>query len=420
MSLSKVEILSTKKEWIISIGIILLFFTISISSLYLEYKEFNSIKTNIDVHVINSYKKYNKNHKLYNILVCKYKSATFYTTIWGEINDIKLRDISMRLIIKNISFYDYLKGFFVVSYNHQIGDFYDARYGVYHYLDTLHDDKFASEFYSAIFLATPISKQSRAVYANLGVSHLIALSGFHIGVLSGLLFFIISPIYKLFQQRFFPYRNRFYDVSIAVLIILFMYLLFVDFVPSLLRAFAMIVVGAYLFYRYVEILNFKSLLIVVILLVSIFPKLLFSIGFLLSVSGVFYIYLFIQYTQSLSKLSIVLFLNIWIYFAMLPVVHYFFGTYSHYQLLSPIISLLFTIFYPLVFITHILQIPQALDFILIYISNIEFNSYDIKSSSGELIIYTLLSLYAIRSRVGFILLNLFLGYFFAWNFLIAP
>ena len=90
---------------------VVLFF--SLGSLYLEYKEFVATKKEIEVKVINNYTKHNKKGTRYSVLVCKYKSATFYTTIWGDIIDLKLRSISLVPIVKNLTFLEYLKGFFV-------------------------------------------------------------------------------------------------------------------------------------------------------------------------------------------------------------------------------------------------------------------------------------------------------------------
>jgi len=95
-----------------------------------------------------------------------------------------------------------------------------------------HNNNFISEFYSAIFLATPISKEFRLQISKLGVSHLIALSGFHLSILWIFVYKLTAIPYKYAQKRYFPYRNKIIDLSVIIFIILFFYLFLTDFPPS--------------------------------------------------------------------------------------------------------------------------------------------------------------------------------------------
>ena len=58
----------------------------------------------------------------------------------------------------------------------------------------LYDD--IKELFNALFLATPINKSLRDKCVDFGVSHLIALSGFHLGVLSFVLYWVVYLFYK--------------------------------------------------------------------------------------------------------------------------------------------------------------------------------------------------------------------------------
>ncbi|MCB5267736.1 MAG: ComEC/Rec2 family competence protein, partial [Candidatus Cloacimonetes bacterium] len=81
------------------------------------------------------------------------------------------------------------------------------------------------------------------------MSHLLAISGFHLGVLSTVLFFLVRPMYRLFQKRYFPYAHANRDTFIFVACCLLLYMLFLGTPPSLLRAFGMLVVGFVLYDR---------------------------------------------------------------------------------------------------------------------------------------------------------------------------
>ena len=411
--ISKVQILDSKKEWLLFFALIVAIFLVNLS---LEYRSYSKLKSQkvveLKVKIINQYPKYNKNSKLYNVIKCKSDYGIFYSTIWGDIIDLKLRYITLKIITKSITFYEYLKGYFVPSFNHKVSDEYDIRYSIYKDIQLQHSSSFSSELYGALFFALPVSKESRGIYTNLGIAHLIAISGFHLGLISTILFFVLNPIYKFFQQHYFSYRNRFYDLSIIIIIFLFGYLYMLDFVPSLLRSFSMLLIGFYFVYRHIDIFHFKSLFIVIILLIAIFPKLLFSIGFILSVSGVFFIYLFMQYFKDYNKWIMALLFNIYIFIAMLPIVHFYFEAISVHQLLSPVITIFFSIFYPISLLAHIVGMGDIFDNFLELLKFIEFKVYYINTNIFELFIYGILATFAIKSRLAFILLNIFLLYFF--------
>jgi len=193
--------------------------------------------------------------------------------------------------------------------------------------------------------------------SSLGISHLLALSGLHLVIISGFLYLILTPIYNLF---FPPYRNRNIDLGFFILGILFLYLYLVDFPPSLVRSFIMEVV-AFLFAFYLrDIFSFKLLFLTAILGIIVFPSFLASIGFFLSLVGVFLIFLFFKYFKA-TFINGVLILPIYLYIVMIPISHYFFGNFNFYQLLSPFVSIIFTLFYPLEIFLHLIDKGGILD-----------------------------------------------------------
>jgi len=118
----------------------------------------------------------------------------------------------------------------------------------------------------------------------------------------------------------------------------------------------------------VELLSFTFLVTIILILLVIFPSLLVSLSFWFSVSGVFYIFLILQYAKSYNKWIISLFLiPMGIFILMLPIVHTVFAVTSIYQLFSPVLSLLFIPFYPLAIVLHIIGLGSNCDTFLLWL-----------------------------------------------------
>ena len=406
MSQFSVSLLDTKKEFFYFITTIFIIFSLSLGVEYYHYKQLTSQKFQpLTVKIINQYTKTSKNGKPYDVLVCEGKYGKFYTTIWGEIVDLKLRYITLKIITENIQFYDYLRGYFVPSFEHKVSDIYDTRYNLFNKIKEQHDFHESAQIYGALFFATPLDKEIREVFNNFGIAHLVAISGFHLGLISGILFFIFNPIYKFFQQRYFPYRNRYFDLAFVTLIVLFGYLYLVDFVPSLLRAYVMLAIGALFLYRSVDILNFKSLFIAIALIIAFYPRIIFSVGFLLSISGVFFIYLYLHYFRALNKYISFAFFNVYIYVAMLPIVHYFFPIVSFYQLFSPLLTVGFIVFYPIVIVAHMIGFGDVFDMVIQWSLSQDFDTYSFTTQRWIFASYVVLALVSIKYKIAFYLLN---------------
>ncbi len=148
--------------------------------------------------------------------------------------------------------------------------------------------------------------------------------------------------------------------------VLVFYLVLTDIVPSLLRAFIMFSLGILYLRRNIEVLSFQTLLITLLLIITLYPKYLFSISLWFSVIGVFYIFLYIQYFKELPKVFSFLFFNFWIFAVFNPIVHYFFYNTSYEQLLSPFITLFFTLFYPIELFLHLIGFADIFDKYIIW------------------------------------------------------
>ena len=349
--------------------------------------------------------------------VLKYQSIegfSFYTSSKENLKDLEGEYIRVRFFTDKLDFLSYLKGFYVTTQilSHSQGRV--QRYILIDKLEALHT-KTSAPLYSALFFAGSIPASIRHQLSALGINHLLAISGFHLGVLSFLLFFIFKLIYKPLQGRYFPYRNSHRDIALFIFFILFAYLYFLDFVPSLLRAFAMSLFAYFLYDRGMKLLSFSSLFLVVFFLIALWPKLLFALGFWFSVAGVFYIFLFLHHMQELKVWQSFILIHLWVYLTMLPVVHYFYGSFSYYQLLSPLLSMLFILFYPLTLLLHLFFLGSVMDPILDFLVALEIHVSEIFTDLWMLVSYLFVSLLAIFYRVFFYVVGLcglfFLAYF---------
>jgi len=410
--LSKTELFLSYRHKVLALALLSFLFSISLFS---EYRQFKKL-TEFDDYITTVWVE--KQYRKKDYWVLKHQSIegfSFYTSSKENLKELEGNYLRVRLFTDKIDLFSYLKGFYVPTQmlSHLQGKV--QRYVLMNKLKKLHTP-LSAPVYNALFFAGSIPSSLRHQLSALGINHLLAISGFHLGVLSFLLFFILRLVYKPLQGRFFPYRNANRDIALFVLTVLFGYLYFLDFVPSLLRAFAMSVFAYFLYDRGMKIVSFSSLFLVVCFLIALWPKLLFALGFWFSVAGVFYIFLFLHHMKGLKAWQSFIFLHFWVYITMLPVVHYFYGSFSFYQLYSPLLSMLFILFYPLTLLLHLFSAGFVLDPILDYILGLSINVVDLFTNFWLLILYLILSLLSIVHRRFFYLLGLFgflfLAYFF--------
>jgi competence protein ComEC len=411
--LEEVSLFQTRKDiflfFLTAFGI----FTLSLSYQYYKYTEL----TKFDSQLINAVvlKQYTKtkltkkgNPKTYQVLKLKSDDGlTFYTIASKKLENLTGKNIQLEVWAGKISFLEYLRTFFSFSKILQIYDTPTLMHDAAAFIHAQHNDANMSNLYEALFLAKPLDPHLQKTFSNLGISHLIAISGFHLGVLSAILFFLIKYPYKFLQNRYFPYRSYTRDTFIIIALILFAYLLFLDFPPSLLRAYVMLIIGFYLYDRGMKIISMQTLLITVVLLLALFPKLIFSIGFWLSASGVFYIFLFLIHFKHLSKLMQFLLLPFWVYLMMLPYSLVIFGNFSLYHPLSILWTTLFTLFYPLAMFLHFIAQGDLLDGVIKSLVDTKLNAVNIVAAFSLLGVEVLLSIVAVWSRRALYLLFLF-------------
>ena len=416
IALEKPKLFPEVKSFVIFALALLMLLLVRLAFEYQSYKTFISKPFYYTyATVITSYEK-TKNSKRYKVLKLKSDEGfTFYTTSHRKENFNHKRLRLQLFPNEEIKFTEYLGTFYVkskIKHQEKIPRIFKDK--LLEKVEGQHNTSALTSFYNAIFFATPIEPMLREKIALLGVSHLVALSGFHLGILWGLVYGLLLLIYRPFQQRFFPYRHALFDVGLVAMLVLGLYVWFVGFPPSLLRSYAMVLVGWAVLLLGMELLSFTFLTSVFLLLTVLFPSLLVSLSFWLSVAGVFYIFLLLQYTKQWSKWLIsFMVIPVGIFMLMLPIVHGVFPMTSGYQLFSPLLSLLFVPFYPLVMLLHIVGWGGVFDAALVWLFWLPQNGTEQLLSPWLVFGYMGLSIGAIWfRRVFYLLVTLSVLYMF--------
>ncbi|WQU33276.1 ComEC/Rec2 family competence protein [Helicobacter pylori] len=365
------ELLSTPKEYLWCGVFLSLLLAINLYLEYLNYQKLDFSKpTSLNAQILLQYPK-TKDQKTYFVLKLQSKGMIFYTTIKEPLKNLQYRHAHFFGRIKSCSFLESLKSCFFQTYSFSLTRKQDFKSHVRHFIDSAHSSALVGNLYRALFIGDSLNKDLRDRANVLGINHLLAISGFHLGILSASVYFLFSLFYTPLQKRYFPYRNAFYDIGVLVWVFLLGYLLLLDFLPSFFRAFLMGLLGFLACFFGVRLLSFKLLVLACCIAIALLPKLLFSVGFLLSVCGVWYIFLFLKHTQIFFKdssffkrsfqaiaLSVLVFLN------MLIIAHAFFPMFSPYQLFSIPLGLIFIVFFPLSLFLHAVGLGSLLDHIL--------------------------------------------------------
>ncbi|EMG91527.1 ComEC/Rec2-like protein [Helicobacter pylori GAM118Bi] len=365
------DLLSTPKEYSWCGVVLSLLLAINLYLEYLNHQKLDFSKpTSLNAQILLQYPK-TKDQKTYFVLKLQSKGMIFYTTIKEPLKNLQYRHTQFFGKIKPCSFLESLKSCFFQTYSFSLTRKHNFKSHARHFIDSTHENALVGNLYRALFIGDSLNKDLRDRANALGINHLLAISGFHLGILSASVYFLFSLFYTPLQKRYFPYRNAFYDIGVLVWVFLLGYLLLLDFLPSFFRAFLMGLLGFLACFFGVRILSFKLLVLACCIAIALLPKLLFSVGFLLSVCGVWYIFLFLKHTQIFFKdssffkrsfqaiaLSVLVFLN------MLIVAHAFFPMFSPYQLFSIPLGLIFIVFFPLSLFLHAVGLGSLLDNVL--------------------------------------------------------
>ena len=314
--------------------------------------------------------------------------------------------VQVKIALKDdTTFLDYLNGFFAKGdVVNKLSSGVDSKAYFRDKITSQHKDYSSlKSFYTAIYLADPLDKKLREKISNLGVSHLVALSGFHLGIMWGVVFGLLFFPYKLIQQRFFPWRSRNIDLGFISLVIIALYVALVGAPPALIRSYLMLALAWLFLVIGLELISFRLLAVAWLLILVFMPKLITSIALILSFSGVFYIFLMLKWLKDAPNwfISFVA-IPVGIFFLMFPIGHLFFPNTSIWQLMSAPLSLIFVPFYPISALFHIIGFGDFADKALVWLFNLPKNATEIIIPTPTIALYITLSIASIFSKKAFI------------------
>ncbi|WRA83548.1 ComEC/Rec2 family competence protein [Helicobacter pylori] len=422
------ELLSTPKEYLWCGVVLSLLLAINLYLEYLNYQKLDFSKpTSLNAQILLQYPK-TKDQKTYFVLKLQSKNMIFYTTIKEPLKNLQYRHAHFFGRIKSCSFLESLKSCFFQTYSFSLTRKQDFKSRLRHFIDSVHSNALVGNLYRALFIGDSLNKDLRDRANALGINHLLAISGFHLGILSMSMYFLFSLFYTPLQKRYFPYRNAFYDIGVLVWVFLLGYLLLLDFLPSFFRAFLMGLLGFLACFFGVRLLSFKLLVLACCIAIALLPKLLFSVGFLLSVCGVWYIFLFLKHTQAFFKTSSFLArsfqaisLSALVFLNMLIIAHAFFPMFSPYQLFSIPLGLIFIVFFPLSLFLHAVGLGSLLDRLLSMPLTIP--TISVPSPLWLLGVHLCLTILSVRSFKVYLSMNvLSMGFFLycCYQYIIMP
>ena len=402
----KVELFSGVGQWGIAVCVITLIFVARVGWEYHKYANLPfDAPGEIYAQVLLQYQKTkpNKPNNPYTVMKIASNGHIFYITSRDDLKDLQGRFVRVYgKVDKRCDFVDYFKSCFFIAFSIALMPKREFSAPLKDYFATQHKSAIQSSLFGALFFADSLHKNWRNVANKLGLAHIIAISGYHLGVLSAFLFVLFAPPYRFLQRRFFSYRNEFYDLGAIILLFMCGYLVLLDFTPSFLRALVAGGIGFLLLFWGLEIVNFKLLGLVGLICIALFPTALFSIGFVLSMAGVFYIFLFVKHCPKIPIFWYFVAFNITIFFSITPLVHYFFPYFSPYQLVSIPVSVAFVVFFPLMIVLHIFGFGGIFDRWLDMVVAWEIPSIDFYLSLPLTLCYVALSLGAIFSKKCYI------------------
>lgn len=210
------------------------------------------------------------------------------------------------------------------------------------------------------------TKEMRNAYSSAGLSHILAVSGLHVGIIAFILYLLLLP---------FKWIRLTYARPLITILILWAYIFVIGFPPSAVRAAVMAS-----FVLFGEVLNRKgttinSLFAAALFLVAYNPNYISDVGFQLSfiaVFSIFYIYPLVYFhlphrTKILAYISSIIAVTIAAQIGTLPLSIYYFNQFPIIGLLS---NLLVIPILPIVIISAILAMILPITQFLIVTDNL--------------------------------------------------
>ena len=210
-----------------------------------------------------------------------------------------------------------------------------------------------------------LTKELRDTYAVSGASHILALSGLHLGIIYTLLSLLLS-------------RRRWQVISQVVIIVcIWLFVFLVGMFASVVRSAVMITVYALLSLGHRDKMSVNTLAFAAIVMLLFNPKSLFDVGFQLSFMAVLAILLFYPLFESVWSQQFLfghrLFRWLWTTLAVscaaqigvAPLIAYYFGRFSCYFLLTNLVVVPAATL--ILYLSLLVLLIPSLAYLLIYI-----------------------------------------------------
>ena len=210
-----------------------------------------------------------------------------------------------------------------------------------------------------------LTKELRDTYAVSGASHILALSGLHLGIIYTLLSLLLS-------------RRRWQVISQVVIIVcIWLFVFLVGMSASVVRSAVMITVYALLSLGHRDKMSVNTLAFAAIVMLLFNPKSLFDVGFQLSFMAVLAILLFYPLFESVLSQQFLfghrLFRWLWTTLAVscaaqigvAPLIAYYFGRISCYFLLTNLVVVPAATL--ILYLSLLVLLIPSLAYLLIYI-----------------------------------------------------
>lgn len=210
-----------------------------------------------------------------------------------------------------------------------------------------------------------LTKDLRETYALMGVSHILALSGLHLGIIYTLLSLLLS-------------RRRWQVASQAVIIVcIWLFVFLVGMPASVVRSAVMLTVYALLSLGHRDKMSVNTLAFAAIVMLLFNPMALFDLGFQLSFMAVLAILLFYPLFERVWSQSFYLnhraFKWVWAMLAVscaaqigvAPLIAYYFGRFSNYFLLTNLVVV--PVATLILYLSLVVLLIPAFAYLLIYV-----------------------------------------------------
>ncbi|KKJ75514.1 hypothetical protein WH95_18150 [Kiloniella litopenaei] len=211
-----------------------------------------------------------------------------------------------------------------------------------------------------------LSKGTKEEIRDAGLAHLLAISGLHMGLMAGILFFVIRFILALFPRVAlnFPIKKI---AAVAAIVFCFFYLLLINHPLSAQRAFIMVAVSLTAVVLDRKALSIRTVSVAAVFLLLIYPEVLISASFQMSFSAVLALVAFFErYSQKkpeqkfigklLHNIKLTCYCSLVASLATAPFVLYHFHSLPLFGILANLVAVPFTalVLMPLVLICYVL------------------------------------------------------------------